>query len=81
MLALILLISFHIIMQSKKSSPMFLYLAYQNVHSPQEVPAEYEDPYGFIEDKQRRALAGKFTCLMKTERNIIRQAETKMPPS
>ena len=38
---------------------MFLYLAYQNVHQPQQVPPQYEQPYQFIKNKQRRTLAGK----------------------
>ena len=38
---------------------MFLYLAYQNVHQPQEVPEQYELPYLSIHNEQRRTLAGK----------------------
>lgn len=38
---------------------MFLYMAYQNVHQPQQVPEVYEQQYEFIENSQRRALAGE----------------------
>lgn len=38
---------------------MFLYLAYQNPHRPQEVPLEYESGYEFINNTQRRSLAGE----------------------
>lgn len=41
---------------------MFLYLAYQNVHQPQQAPAEYETQYEFIQNKQRRTLAGR-SCI------------------
>ena len=42
---------------------MFLYLAYQNVHQPQQAPAEYETQYEFIQNKQRRTLAGR-SCIL-----------------
>ena len=42
---------------------MFLYLAYENVHIPPQVPEEYEDSYQFIENRDRRALAGKSKLL------------------
>ena len=42
---------------------MFLYLAYENVHIPQQVPEEYEDSYQFIKNENRRALAGKLKLL------------------
>ncbi|KAF6017451.1 hypothetical protein EB796_024220 [Bugula neritina] len=40
---------------------MFLYLPFQNVHQPQQAPAEYETQYEFIENKQRRTLAAPKT--------------------
>ncbi|XP_067932442.1 arylsulfatase I-like [Watersipora subatra] len=57
-------------LQSKKSSPMFMYLAYQNVHQPQQVPAQYENQYESIENEQRRILAGQVSVLDEAVSNV-----------
>ncbi|XP_078360451.1 arylsulfatase B-like [Oculina patagonica] len=47
----------NVILSHNSSSPLFLYLAFQNVHAPAQAPKEYLDKYHFIADKERRAYA------------------------
>eukprot|EP00054_Salpingoeca_dolichothecata_P025768 m.181746 g.181746 ORF g.181746 m.181746 type:complete len:518 (+) comp25462_c4_seq5:49-1602(+) len=48
----------------KPDEPFFMYLAYQSVHSPAEVPSFYEDKYKkTIPNKERRLYAGMVTAL------------------
>ena len=43
---------------------MFMYLPFQNVHSPQEAPDYYINQYPSINNLQRRTLAGMLSFLM-----------------
>lgn len=52
--------------------PLFLYMAYESVHSPLEVPKEYEEKYKFIKDKNRRVYAAMVDTLDEGVRNITR---------
>ncbi|XP_070531573.1 arylsulfatase J-like [Ptychodera flava] len=46
-----------------KTKPMFLYVAYQNVHSPLQVPQIYVDMYRSVQNKNRRKLLGMVSAL------------------
>lgn len=41
-----------------QDDPLFMWLSYQAVHTPIQVPEKYEDMFEFIPDRQRRKLAG-----------------------
>jgi len=46
-----------ILSHNSSTSPLFLYLPFQNVHGPTQAPEEYVDKYQFIKDKTRREYA------------------------
>nr|KAG5690197.1 hypothetical protein BaRGS_016588 [Batillaria attramentaria] len=46
-----------------QSKPLFLYLAYQAVHGPLEVPDSYTEQYKDIKDTNRKIYAGMVTCM------------------
>ncbi|XP_060789436.1 arylsulfatase J [Neoarius graeffei] len=50
--------------------PIFLYLAYQAVHSPLQVPARYLERYKSIPNLQRRKYAAMVSCLDEAMRNL-----------
>ncbi|XP_078357482.1 arylsulfatase B-like [Oculina patagonica] len=47
----------NVILSHNSSSPLFLYLAFQNVHAPAQAPEEYVDKYHFVADRERRTYA------------------------
>ena len=53
-----------IIERHNASEPLFLYQAWQGVHSPRQAPAHYVDPYNAsIKDKNRRVFAGMVSAV------------------
>lgn len=61
-----------IITTHDQSAPLFLYLSYQAVHFPAEVPDKYGDLYAKIGDESRRIFAGMLTSMDQGIGKVLR---------
>ncbi|XP_052256156.1 arylsulfatase B-like isoform X1 [Dreissena polymorpha] len=59
-----------IISKHEDDKPLFIYVPFQAVHSPLQVPEIYEEQYWFINDRDRRTYAGMVSCMDEAVGNI-----------
>ena len=66
------------LIESSRNSktPFFIYLAFQNVHSPLQVPEKYEKPFSKVKNKARRTLSGMVLALDEAVGNISEALKT-----
>ena len=57
--------------------PLFLYMAFQNVHNPIQAPEEYVEKYDFIDQRMRRVHAGMVDILDEAVGNITKAFKDK----
>ena len=63
--------------QHDPKQPLFLYMAFQNVHNPVQAPDQYVDKFSFINHKMRRVHAGMVAVLDEAVGNITNMFKKK----
>ena len=63
--------------QHDPKQPLFLYMAFQNVHNPIQAPDQYVDKFSFIHQKMRRVHAGMVAVLDEAVDNITKMFKKK----
>lgn len=66
-----------IIRDHDTSKPLFLYLPFQSVHEPLEVPKNYSDLYPNIKDKDRKTFSGMVTSLDDAVGEVVTSLKRK----
>ena len=66
-----------IIAEHNSSTPLFLYMAFENVHDPIQAPDEYLRKYKIIKDKERRGYAAMMDVVDEAIGNITEAFEGK----
>ena len=67
----------NIINQHNTSQPLFIYLPFQAVHGPLQVPDSYLEPYKHIKNRARRIYAGMVSAMDEAVGNITKALDEK----
>lgn len=59
-----------VLQDHNSSQPLFMYMAFQNVHAPIQAPEKYIEKYEFIENRMRRVHAAMADIMDEAVGNI-----------
>jgi len=59
--------------ENHSDSPLFMYLPFQSVHSPLQVPKKYEDMYPNIKTKSRRIFSGMVSAMDEAVGKVVQE--------
>ena len=66
-----------IVEEHNSSKPLFLYMAFENVHDPIQAPEKYLNKYSFIKDRDRRTYAAMMDVVDEAIGNITQAFREK----